>query len=187
MKRQQDHPESAILDNLLGEIDGVARASLARHLSRCAECRALEVEWREALSRTATTPEPRTATCPGALAARLAWRMRRPRRVARLVRPGEGAPDREAEGTLLAQADGSVRLMARGLSPLPIGQVYVLWVRSDPCWRNVAAFAVDAAGIGVASILGPRHGRGQRVLVTAEAHANEGAPTGPARLVGQWP
>lgn len=191
MKRYAGHPDGVILDHLLGELDGEERAALVDHLARCPKCRDREDEWRQALA-LATSSAARIEAPPGRPVR--GWRRHRsdwscnPAAV-HLTSPGQDRRDRGPAGRIRGGRNGTAELSVRGLEPLPIGRVYVLWCCRHGACRSAAAFAVDGAGVGAVIIPWPlaEPRTGAQLLVTAEAHANEPYPRGPVRLAGECP
>lgn len=97
-----------------------------------------------------------------------------------------GAPG--AEGRLVQWRDGSLELIVRGLCPLPLGQVYVLWAQDGAEMRFVVAFAVDAGGRGRCEAAWPAGlARAGEVRVTAERLATVTRPSRRLVLTGRWP
>lgn len=192
MKRYAGHPDGVILDHLLGELDGEERETLVEHLADCPKCRDREDEWREVLDLAVSSP-----ACAGAapspplrgLARQRAGWLCKPRSVVRLTSPGEDLHGRTAAGRIRDGRDGTAELSVHGLEPLPVGRVYVLWCCRIGACRSVGAFAVDGAGAGALVLPWPlaEPRAGVRLLVTAEAHANEPNPRGPVRLAGECP
>lgn len=187
VKRCGVHPEGGILDRLLGELDGPARAAVESHLQGCKPCQDLDREWREVLASAAAAEHGASGgssrggprwTRVGAVASRF-----RPP-LATLAAPTHAGLT-TAAGVLRARGHGMAEMTVRGLPPLPIGQVYVLWRVRDGGWQNIGAFAVDAGGMGRLAVDAADVCQGDGLCVTAEAHANERAPIGAVHLAGR--
>jgi anti-sigma factor RsiW len=186
--RPPSHPLDVILDDLLGELEPAVSADLRSHLARCEACRAEEREWREVLSLAARAPG-QGLRCPsrwpsvrrlGRRAAGVAGKLR-------LSSAGTAAAPR-AEGRLVQWRDGSMELVVRGLRPLPLGQVYVLWAQDGTEMRFVVAFAVDGGGRGRCEASWPAGvPRAGEVRVTAERLATVTHPSHRLVLTGRWP
>lgn len=180
------HPETEILDDLLGEAGPETVDRLRAHLTLCHPCRALRDEWlqtledarRDAAARRRWPLPPRG----GDRFCRLARRFARPCLLADL-----GAEDAShARGRLTGRGGPDVALQVEGLRAPRPGRRYVAWCTDSDACRPLGFVRVEGSDRTVTALVLPVGAApGHTIIVTEEPSPLPPRPTGAPVLSGR--